>query len=46
MYRVHPAYLAWSMEALVEGHVVNRIEVPEEQKHFARIALERMLALR
>ena len=46
MYRVHPAYLAWVMESLVEGRVVNRIEVPEDQKHYARIALERMLALR
>ena len=30
MYRVHPAYLAWVMESLVRGEVVNRIEVPEE----------------
>jgi quinolinate synthase len=46
MYRVHPAYLAWVMESLVEGNVVNQIAVPEEQKVHARIALERMLALR
>jgi quinolinate synthase len=46
MYRVHPAYLAWVMESLVEGNVVNQIAVPEEQKAHARIALERMLALR
>ncbi|MEZ4502688.1 MAG: quinolinate synthase NadA [Dehalococcoidia bacterium] len=46
MYRVHPAYLAWVMEGLVRGEVHNRIEVPEEQKRHARIALERMLALR
>ena len=46
MYRVHPAYLAWVMEGLVRGEVHNRIEVPEEQKHHARVALERMLALR
>jgi len=46
MYRVHPAYLAWVMEGLVRGEVHNRIEVPEEQKRYARIALERMLALR
>jgi quinolinate synthase len=45
MYRVHPAYLAWVMEELVEGRVVNRIEVPSEQKAHARVALERMLAL-
>jgi quinolinate synthase len=46
MYRVHPAYLAWVMESLVRGEVVNRIAVPEEQKQHARLALERMLALR
>lgn len=46
MYRVHPAYLAWVMEGLVRGEVHNRIEVPEETKRHARVALERMLALR
>jgi quinolinate synthase len=46
MYRVHPAYLAWVMESLVRGEVVNRIEVPEETKRHARVALERMLALK
>ena len=46
MYRVHPAYLAWVMESLAAGHVVNQIVVPEEQRAHARVALERMLALR
>jgi quinolinate synthase len=46
MYRVHPAYLAWVMESLLEGRVENRIVVPEEEKRDARIALERMLALK
>ena len=46
MYRVHPAYLAWVMESLVRGEVVNRIAVPEHEKQHARLALERMLALR
>ena len=46
MYRVHPAYLAWVMESLAEDRVVNRIAVPQEQKKNARVALERMLALR
>ena len=46
MYRVHPAYLAWVMESLVRGEVVNRIEVTEETKRHARVALERMLALK
>ena len=46
MYRVHPAYLAWVMDSLVEGRVVNRIAVPEDELQHARVALERMLALR
>jgi quinolinate synthase len=46
MYRVHPAYLAWVMESLECGEVVNRIQVPHEMKANAKIALERMLALK
>ncbi len=46
MYRVHPAYLAWVMESLVEGHVVNEIDVPDAIRADARVALERMLALK
>ena len=46
MYRIHPAYLLWVMESLVEGQVVNRITVPESMRQEALVALERMLALR
>jgi quinolinate synthase len=46
MYRVHPAYLAWVMESLVGGEVVNQIVVPADERDHARVALERMLALR
>ncbi len=46
MYRVHPAYLAWVMESLERDEVVNRIEVPTEMKANAKVALERMLALK
>lgn len=46
MYRVHPAYLAWVMESLVRGEAVNQVIVPEDEKRDARIALERMLALK
>ncbi|MBF6599559.1 MAG: quinolinate synthase NadA [Dehalococcoidia bacterium] len=45
MYRVHPAYLAWTLESLVEGRVVNRISVPEDVARDARLALDRMLAI-
>ena len=46
MYRVHPAYLAWVMESLVRDEVVNQIVVPDDEREHARVALERMLALR
>jgi quinolinate synthase len=45
MYRIHPAYLAWVMEALVRGEVINQIKVDEETARWARIALERMLSI-
>ena len=45
MYRIHPAYLAWVTEALVEGRVVNRIEVDQDTREWATVALERMLAI-
>ena len=44
MYRIHPGYLAWVLEALVRGEVLNQITVPEDVAAPARIALERMLA--
>ena len=45
MYRVHPAYLAWVLEELAEGRVVNEIAVPEETAVKARVALDRMLSV-
>ena len=45
MYRIHPAYLAWVLEGLVEGEVINQVIVDEETAYWARVALERMLAL-
>jgi quinolinate synthase len=44
MYRIHPGYLAWVLEALVAGEKLNVIEVPDEVAVDARVALERMLA--
>ena len=44
MYRIHPAYLAWTLEELVEGHVINEVTVDEETSRWAKVALERMLA--
>ena len=45
MYRIAPQNLAWAMANLVEGVVVNQISVDDETKHFANIALERMIAM-
>jgi len=45
MYRIHPAYLAWVLEGLVEGEVINQVIVDDDIAHWARVALERMLAL-
>ncbi|MDF2991693.1 MAG: quinolinate synthase [Microbacterium sp.] len=44
MYRIHPGYLAWVLESLVAGKVVNRITVPADVADPATVALERMLA--
>ncbi|MGQ7310583.1 quinolinate synthase NadA [Microbacterium arabinogalactanolyticum] len=44
MYRIHPGYLAWVLEELVAGRVVNRIRVSDDVASPARVALERMLA--
>jgi len=44
MYRIHPGYLAWVLESLVAGEVVNRVTVPADVAEPATVALERMLA--
>ncbi len=45
MYRIDPQHLAWTLENLVTGHVVNPIRVAEPVAHQAKLALERMLAV-
>ena len=45
MFRISPQHLCWALENLVEGNVVNRIQVPEEEKYWARVALDRMLEI-
>ena len=46
MYRIHPAYLSWVLDGLLEGVVVNEINVKQDIRDNARIALERMLQAR
>lgn len=45
MNRIDLPHLVWALESLVEGRVVNRIEVDGDTAHWARVALDRMLAL-
>jgi quinolinate synthase len=45
MFRVSPNHLLWILEELVDGRVHNRIVVPDEQKHWNRVALDRMLSI-
>ena len=44
MYRIHPAYVLWTLESLLAGDVINRISVPAEDAKHAIVALKRMLA--
>jgi quinolinate synthase len=46
MYRIHPAYLAWALDELAEGRVVNQVVVDADTARDAKVALERMLSVR
>ena len=46
MFRITPHHLLWALENLVEGNVVNRIRVDDRTRHFAKVALERMLSIK
>jgi quinolinate synthase len=43
MFRIDPQHLAWVLENLVEGHVVNQVSVPVDVAQQAKLALDRML---
>jgi quinolinate synthase len=45
MNRIDLPHLVWALESLVAGNVVNVIEVDPDTEHWAKIALDRMLAL-
>jgi quinolinate synthase len=45
MFRVSPNHLLWVLEGLVDGDVHNRIVVPDAQKHWTKVALDRMLSI-
>jgi quinolinate synthase len=45
MNRIDLPHLVWAMESLVNGHLANQISVDSEIAKFAKVALDRMLAL-
>lgn len=45
MYRIHPSFLLWVLDNLLQGKVVNRITVPELIRTEAKLALDRMLSV-
>jgi len=45
MNRIDLPHLVWALENLVAGNVVQQITVDEDTAHWARVALDRMLAL-
>ncbi len=45
MFRIDAPHLAWVLEGLVDGEIRNRITVDAETAQWARVALERMLAI-
>src|SRR6202040_3563925 len=46
MFRITPQHLLWALDNLAAGNVVNQIWGDDPPRHFARIALDRMLSLR
>jgi quinolinate synthase len=46
MFRIDPPHLAWALENLAEGRLVNVVKVPDEMARQARVALDRMLEIR
>ncbi|MGD8378608.1 MAG: quinolinate synthase NadA [Gammaproteobacteria bacterium] len=45
MFRTDPQHLAWTLENLIEGRIVNQVRVPDEEKSEARKALDMMLSI-
>lgn len=45
MARIDPQHLAWTLENLANGNVVNQIKVPQEEAKSAKLALDKMLEI-
>ena len=46
MFRISPQHLCWVLENLIDGRVVNQIKVRDDVKHWAKVALDRMLEVK
>ena len=45
MYRIDAPHLLWALEGIESGSIVNQIIVPDQDRHWAKVALDRMLEL-
>ena len=45
MYRIHPAYLSWILDGILNGVTINRISVDDQTRKYSKIALQRMLEI-
>lgn len=45
MFRISPESLLWGLDNIRHGEIVNQITVAEDVAHWARVALDRMLAV-
>jgi quinolinate synthase len=45
MFRTDPQHLAWVLENLAEGNVVNQIKVKDEEAKLAKLSLDNMLSV-
>ncbi|MDH5680880.1 MAG: quinolinate synthase NadA [Spirochaetota bacterium] len=45
MFRIRPPYLLHVLDQLLNDRVVNQVVVPEDEAHWARVSLDRMLSL-
>jgi quinolinate synthase len=45
MFRIDEPHLAWTLDHLLQGEVVNQIVVDADTAEWAKVALERMLAI-
>jgi len=45
MLRIYGAHICWAMENLADDHVVNHRILRDDEKHWTKVALDRMMAV-